>query len=171
MKNPPDPKQNYAALVFGLLTTFSRGDVSIKSSSIYDAPIINPALLTHSSDIALAVAAFRRMREYANTSALQSIITGPEALPGPQVQTDDEIVAALREGASTFYHASATCKMGKAEDPMAVVDSKARVIGAKRLRVVDVSAFPFLPPGQPRATVYMLAEKIAAGILAEEEGG
>jgi len=49
---------------------------------------------------------------------------------------------------------------------MAVVDSKARVIGVKALRVVDASAFPLLPPGLPQATVYALAEKIAANILA-----
>ena len=55
--------------------------------------------------------------------------------------------------------------MGRAEDSNAVVDSRARVIGTQRLRVVDASAFPFLPPGQPQATVYMLAEKIAEDIL------
>lgn len=59
--------------------------------------------------------------------------------------------------------------MGKVDDPMAVVDSKARVIGVQGLRVVDVSAFPFLTPGQPQATVYMLAEKIAAEILQESK--
>jgi len=48
---------------------------------------------------------------------------------------------------------------------MAVVDSEARVIGVNGLRVVDVSAFPFLVPGQPQSMVYALAEKIADGIL------
>ena len=54
--------------------------------------------------------------------------------------------------------------MGKADDPMAVVDTKARVFGVQNLRVVDASAFPFLPPGHPQATVYALAEKIADDI-------
>jgi len=58
-----------------------------------------------------------------------------------------------------------TNKMGRANDSMAVVDSKARVFGVKNLRVVDASAMPFLPPGQPQATLYMLGEKIADEIL------
>ena len=55
--------------------------------------------------------------------------------------------------------------MGKQSDPMAVVDTQARVFGVQGLRVVDASAFPFLPPGHPQSTVYMLAEKIAGNIL------
>jgi choline dehydrogenase len=55
-------------------------------------------------------------------------------------------------------------KMGMANDTMAVVDSHARVMGTKNLRVVDASAFPELPPGHPMSTVYMLAEKIADDI-------
>jgi choline dehydrogenase len=70
----------------------------------------------------------------------------------------------MRESAFTLYHASASCKMGRQNDTMAVVDSQARVYGVHNLRVVDASAFPFLPPGHPQATVYMLAEKIAEEI-------
>ena len=54
--------------------------------------------------------------------------------------------------------------MGRSNDTMSVVDPQARVYGVKGLRVVDASAFPFLPPGHPQATVYMLAEKIAEDI-------
>ena len=69
----------------------------------------------------------------------------------------------------TIWHACGTCKMGREKgDEMAVVDSKARVLGVKGLRVVDASAFPFLPPGQPQSVVYALAEKIAEGILRGE---
>ena len=55
--------------------------------------------------------------------------------------------------------------MGRSDDPNAVVDSKARVIGVNRLRVVDASAFALLPPGHPQSTIYMMAEKIADEIL------
>ena len=53
---------------------------------------------------------------------------------------------------------------GEAGDPMAVVDSTAKVFGVKGLRVVDISAFPFGVPTHPQGTVYMLAEKIADDI-------
>ena len=55
--------------------------------------------------------------------------------------------------------------MGRPNDTTAVVDSHARVRGVHNLRVVDASAFPILPPGQPQSTVYMFAEKIAHFIL------
>ena len=55
--------------------------------------------------------------------------------------------------------------MGCKDDPMAVVDSQARVFGVNGLRIVDAAAFPFLPPGHPQSTVYALAEKISDAIL------
>ena len=58
--------------------------------------------------------------------------------------------------------------MGRESDPMAVVDSHARVYGVTGLRVVDASAFPFLPPGHPQSSVYALAEKIADDIMRGE---
>jgi choline dehydrogenase len=64
----------------------------------------------------------------------------------------------------TVWHPACTCKMGKSSDPMAVVDSKAKVFGVTGLRVVDASAFALLPPGHPQSTVYALAEKIADDI-------
>jgi len=66
---------------------------------------------------------------------------------------------------TTVYHASGTCKMGRKNDTLAVVDSNARVFGTSNLRIVDASAFPFLPPGHPQSTVYAFAEKIAAVII------
>ena len=65
----------------------------------------------------------------------------------------------------TVYHASGTCKMGRKSNKMAVVDSNAFVYGTSNLRVVDASAFPFLPSGHPQATIYAFAEKIADAII------
>lgn len=112
------------------------------------------------------VAGFKIAREILAAPALASVNHG-ELAPGPAVQTDEEIAAYIHRVAQDYGHFSCTCKMGKVDDPLAVVDSKARVFGVEGLRVVDASAFPFLTPGQPQATVYMLAEKIAAEILQE----
>lgn len=56
--------------------------------------------------------------------------------------------------------------MGRSTDPMAVIDSKARVFGVQGLRVVDASSLPELVPGHPQAAIYALAEKIAEDIIA-----
>lgn len=157
-------------LVIGLLETFSRGTVALSSASIYDHPILDGAWLSDARDVELAVAAFKYARKLESTAAVSDFYkkNGGEYSPGASVATEDDegVEAWIRANAVSLYHYSCTCKMGKEGDRMAVVDSQARVFGIQGLRVVDASVFPDLPPGQPQATVYMLAEKIAAEILA-----
>ncbi|KAJ5592013.1 Dehydrogenase patE [Penicillium hispanicum] len=155
----------YGTIVGSLVAPTSRGNVTIQSADLGDPPIINPNWLASETDQRIAVAIYRRIREIFNTSTMASIITGPEYFPGPEYQTDAEILDVIRKTMMTIYHAAGTCKMGLWNDTMAVVDNKARVFGVSGLRVVDASAFPILPPGHPQSTVYMLAEKIAAGII------
>ena len=90
-------------------------------------------------------------------------IRGAEMLPGPQVQTDEQLLEHLREYAATVFHPVGTCKMG--EDPMAVVDLRLRVHGLKGLRVVDASIMPTLISGNTNAPCIMLGERAAAMIL------
>ena len=130
-----------------------------------DAPVINPNWLTDPADVELAIAAFKRQREFWNMLSNYDLTIGEEAYPGPAVQTDAEIIQAIREMVTPIWHASATCKMGQSSETMAVIDSSARVYGVSRLRVVDASSFPFLPPGHPQSTIYALAQKIASQIL------
>ncbi|KAI4718836.1 alcohol oxidase [Aureobasidium sp. EXF-10727] len=155
-----------------LLTPLSRGNITLQSADMSDAPLINPNWLTHPTDQQVAVAAFKRARQFFNTTAIEPILIGEELLPGPQDlpfnSTDADILNYLQANIGFNWHASCTCKMGQRNDSMAVVDSQARVIGVDGLRVVDASAFPFLPPGHPQATIYALAEKIAADILASK---
>lgn len=90
-------------------------------------------------------------------------IRGAEMLPGPQVQTDEQLMEHLREYAATVFHPVGTCKMG--EDPQAVVDLRLRVHGLKGLRVVDASIMPTLISGNTNAPCIMLGERAAAMIL------
>ncbi|KAK5136462.1 hypothetical protein LTR08_003107 [Meristemomyces frigidus] len=161
---PPDDK-NYGSIAVGLLSPLSRGNLTISSPNMADAPIINPNWLTDPTDQEVAVAAFKFARSVFHTKALKPIVIGEESWPGANITTDAGILQMIQSTFLTFYHAAGTCAMGKANDTMAVIDSKARVIGVEGLRVVDISAFPILPPGQPQATIYMLAEKIADDIL------
>lgn len=154
---------NYASITTALVAPLSRGNVSISSASMADPPLINPNWLTDPADAELAVAAFKRQRQV--WAHLSNITIGVEHIPGPKVQSDADILNFIRESLAQVWHAAATCKMGTAKDTMAVIDSSARVYGTKGLRVVDASSFPFLPPGHPQATIYALAEKIAAEII------
>jgi choline dehydrogenase/5'-oxoaverantin cyclase/versicolorin B synthase len=76
-----------------------------------------------------------------------------EAFPGANITTDAQILDVVKASANPVYNPAGTNKMGRANDSTAVVDSTGRVLGVSRLRVIDASIFPFLPPGQPSATV------------------
>jgi choline dehydrogenase len=148
-----------------LLTPTSKGNVSINSASVRDPPVINLNWLSDPADGEVLVAAFKRVRQAWNSSAIAGIIAGPEITPGDAVTTDAQILDFIRSAVQPIWHASSTCAMGKTGDMNAVVDTKARVFGVKGLRVVDASAIPFSLPGHPQSTVYALAEKIAEDIL------
>ncbi len=174
----PHTPYMYISPAAAIITPQSRGNVSISSADSEDPPLINPNWLSHPADRELAVAAFKRIRELMATEIVKSVTVGDEILPGPEVVTDADILDAIEKNGIEAFHASATCKfefrfflpgvvdrctdevrpkqkgkMGQKHDPMAVVDSQARVFGTRGLRVVDISAFPFLPPGHPQATV------------------
>ncbi|KAK3385186.1 hypothetical protein B0H63DRAFT_414270 [Podospora didyma] len=150
-----------------ILFPFSRGNVTISSPNMADPPVFNLGWLTDPIDTELALAAFKRIRVGWNSSAIAPIKTGPEVSPGPGVTSDADILAYIRKTCNQVWHVSSTCAMGKslANNPMAVVDSKARVFGVTGLRVLDASVFPFALPSHPTATLYALAEKIAEDII------
>ncbi len=90
---------------------------------------------------------------------------GKEIQPGDAAQSDAEIDAFIREHAESAYHPCGTCRMGRADDPMAVVDPETRVIGVDRLRVADSSIFPRITNGNLNAPSIMVGEKAADHIL------
>jgi choline dehydrogenase len=149
----PQDNNQYASVSCGIITPFSRGSVTINSTDTSDNPVVSPNLLSDPRDQDIAVQAFKRAREIIATKSLAPIRITQESFPGLNVSTDAQILDLIKQSALTIYHASATNKMGKVTDPMAVVDSHARVIGVQGLRVVDISAFPFLVPGHPQASV------------------
>ncbi|KAF5640162.1 choline dehydrogenase [Fusarium sp. NRRL 25303] len=167
LQQPTDGKK-YTSLNGALVAPLSRGNITLRTNSTTDAPLINPNFLTKKADQEVAVALFRRLREIAKSTPLKDTVL-KEVYPGEEYESDEQILAVLRDTLMTVWHAACTCKMGKKDDDMAVLDSKARVYGVKGLRVVDASAFPVLIPGHPVGTVYALAEKIAHDIITEEK--
>jgi 5-(hydroxymethyl)furfural/furfural oxidase len=84
-----------------------------------------------------------------------------------QVMTDDAALEAfIRKATIGVWHASCSCRMGRPEDPMSVVDSNGRVKGIEGLRVVDASIFPVVPCANTNFPTLMSAEKIADAIIA-----
>ncbi|KAK6840363.1 Choline dehydrogenase [Apiospora arundinis] len=166
LDQPKDGKM-YSSVLGALVAPFSRGNVSLSSSSPYDAPKVNPNWMTHKADQELAIAIYRRIRGLYETEAIKSVRANTvEYWPGlDKVQTDEQILAHVHKTLMAVYHASCTNRMGRRDDPTAVVDSLARVIGVSGVRVVDASAFALLPPGHPQSVVYALAEKISDAII------
>jgi choline dehydrogenase len=128
---PPIPGANYAAAVFVLFAPQSVGNVTIASADVRTPPLINPALFSHPADVDVMVAGLKRVRQALATDDMAPVLIGPETVPGAQVQTDEQIIEFLRSTVNPFQHAFSTNKMGKRNDPSAVVDSNGKVYGVK----------------------------------------
>jgi choline dehydrogenase len=108
--------------------------------------------------------AIRLTREIMAQPPMQPF-AGDEILPGAAADTDDALDAAIREHAESAYHPCGTCRMGRRDDPGAVVDPQARVIGVDGLRLADSSIFPQVTNGNTNAPSIMVGEKAADHIL------
>ena len=131
----------------GLIYPESRGEIRLRSKDPADKPLIDPRYLDHSYDMQVLVPGIRLTREIARTEPLAKYLK-EEATPGPDVQSDDAIQAAVRLYGKTIYHPVGTCKMGI--DDQAVVNPKLRVRGIEGLRVADASIMPTITGGIER---------------------
>lgn len=148
----------------GPMRSKSRGWVRLTSGSPLDPPKIFFNYLSHPDDWVEMRACVRLTREIFAQSAFDRF-RGREIQPGAAVQTDAQIDQFIRDRVETAYHPSCTCKMGAADDGMAVVDPHTRVRGLEGLRVVDSSIMPSITNGNLNAPTIMIAEKAADHIL------
>lgn len=149
-----------------LVAATSLGNVTINSTDVFDQPIINTNWISTVADQEVAVAAYRRaLAIIENISAR----VGDYTAPNSTVLSDNALLLEYiqNKGVGPIHHASSTCRMGKENDTMAVVDSKGRVFGVKQLRVVDSSSFRHTPPGHTQAPTYCHAEKLVADIISD----
>lgn len=151
-------------------TRNTAGTVRLRSADPRDPPAINFHYFEEGNDaeaedlesLVLGIRFVRRSLKQTGDAVVR------EVLPGPKVDTTSEIEDYIRNRA-WGHHASCTCKIGPASDPMAVVDSRFRVYGTRGLRVVDASAFPSIPGFFIVTAVYMLSEKASDVILADAD--
>jgi choline dehydrogenase len=144
----------------------SRGSVHITSTDPEAPPAIRPNYLSTEEDRKVAAESLRLTRNIVKSPALQPFAP-EEYKPGMQYQTDAELIKAAGDIGTTIFHPVGTCKMGRADDPMAVLDSQLRVRGIHHLRVVDASAMPTITSGNTAAPTMMIAERVAELLAGE----
>jgi len=148
----------------GPMRSKSRGWVRLASAEARDPPRIRFNYLSHPDDLIEMRACVRLTREIFAQPAFDAY-RGREIQPGADVTNDEQIDAFVREKVETAFHPSCSCRMGRRDDPTAVVDPEAQVIGVEGLRVVDSSIMPSITTGNLNAPTIMLAEKLADHIL------
>jgi choline dehydrogenase len=144
----------------GLLLPESRGYLQLRSADPLEPPLIQPNYLASEADQQVLVEGVKIARQLAQTKAFAPFI-GEAIKPGPEMQSEAEIRAYIRDNASTVYHPTGTCKMGPDTDPLAVVDPQLRVHGVRGLRVADASIMPTIVNGNTNAPAIMIGEKLA----------
>lgn len=148
----------------GPMRSKSRGAVTLRSGNPTDAPVIRFNYMSDPSDWEDFRTSIRLTREIFGQEAFKPYLKS-ELQPGPGVETDDQLDDFLREHVESAYHPCGTCRMGRASDPMAVVDPECRVIGVEGLRVADSSIFPQVTNGNLNGPSIMTGEKAADHIL------
>lgn len=141
----------------------SRGRVEIRSVEAGDAPLIQPNYLSHPEDLRVAADAIRLTRRIVGAPALQPFKPS-EYLPGPELQSTEQLHEAAARIGTTIFHPVGTCRMGS--DAQAVVDAQLRVHGIAGLRIADASIMPRITSGNTCSPTLMIAEKAAELILA-----
>ena len=144
----------------------SRGNLRLVSPLINVPPEINLNYLSDAEgyDRRILIAGLRFARQLSTTSSLSTFIK-EEILPGPEIESDEDLLDYILETCETVYHPSGTCKMGAACDPMSVVTPDLKVKGIEGLRIADASVFPSMVSVNICNTVMMVAERAALIIL------
>ncbi|WP_404301345.1 GMC family oxidoreductase [Alicycliphilus denitrificans] len=150
------------------LNPTSRGTVAIKSPDFAAAPAIAPNYLSTAEDRQVAADSLRLTRRIVAQPALARY-RPEEYKPGPQYQSDEELARLAGDIATTIFHPVGTTRMGRMDDPMAVLDAQMRVRDGQGgvvagLRVVDAGAMPTITSGNTNSPTLMMAELAAEWI-------
>jgi len=137
----------------------SRGSVMIQSADPNEQPMIAPNYLSEQKDRNVMTDAIKILRKINSQPAFRDL-WDVEMVPGSEIQTDEEILNAVRAGGGTVFHPVGTCRMGS--DDASVVDPELRVRGVDGLRVIDASVMPAITSANTNAPTLMIGQKGAA---------
>ncbi len=149
-----------------LLRPKARGTVRLRSADPQDKPLVDCRFFGYPDDLRLTLAAMRFARRVLLEAPLADLVAR-EMLPGPGVQSDEDLTRYAKRMVKTNYHPVGTARMGPPGDPMAVLDERLRVRGVKALRVIDCAAMPFIPSGNTNAAALALGSRAATLIRGE----
>ena len=160
-----EPLHDFAAFTASVcnLNPTSRGTVQLQSSDFRKAPAIAPNYLSTPEDRQVAADSLRVTRRIVAQPALAPF-KPEEWKPGVQYQSDEDLARLAGDIATTIFHPVGTTKMGREDDPMAVLDSRFKVRGVQGLRVIDAGAMPSITSGNTNSPTLMMAEKAAGWI-------
>ncbi|KAJ7627826.1 alcohol oxidase [Mycena polygramma] len=164
----PETGKSYCSVFLSLAHSFSSGTVHSSSSDPLAAPAIDCRVLDNEIDLEVLVRAIKFARKLCATPSLSAVVTR-EVVPGPAVQTDDEIKDFIRSTVDTVFHPVGTAAMLPREDG-GVVDPSLKVYGTANVRVIDASIIPINVSAHPQATLYAIAEKAADIIKHDRQG-
>jgi choline dehydrogenase len=150
-----------------LLRPRARGSVSLRSSDPHDQPLVDSNFFGDPDDLRLTLKAMRWARCLLATAPMVGLIDH-EMLPGSAAVSDQDLARFAKKLVKTNYHPVGTARMGLADDPLAVLDTRLRVRGVEGLRVIDCSAMPFIPSGNTNAAALALGERAASFIASGE---
>jgi choline dehydrogenase len=155
-------------------TRNTAGHVTLRSADPLDTPEINFRYFDEgndrSGDDLESILRGVKIARAVNSHLMVRLLARGEDLPGGARKSDDQLRQFIKDEA-WGHHASCTNKIGPRSDPEAVVDSKFRVHGTERLRIVDASVFPRVPGLFIVLPIYMIAEKASDEILADARRG
>ncbi|KQR85521.1 sorbosone dehydrogenase [Burkholderia sp. Leaf177] len=143
-----------------LLRPRARGSVRLASNDPAAAPVVDTGIFNHPDDLRVSMSGFRFAREILASQPLADMVER-EIFPGPDITSEEAIAAHCKRTVKTGYHPVGTCRMGRDDDPLAVLSSDLKVRGVEGLRVIDASMMPTIVSGNTNAAVMAVADRAA----------